>query len=212
MHTLYQTTKSNRGYVMLFSMLITAIILSVIIGIANVSFRQRQFTQQVTQSTRAFYAAETALECLTALDDRGDFGDLLNPATTTGFPSVPATCDTTTPSTQSTAYATSSGWVYDYDFTNSGTGIEVTPDPAIPMCARAQVIKYTEYDSDGIGGQDLSPAGTPLWLHTIRVWGYNVNCTDLASYFNDINNLLLQSPISAKLVERSLSYTYITEE
>jgi hypothetical protein len=217
---LLQKNKNN-GYVMLFSILITAIILSIIIGIANVSFRQRQFTQQVTQSTRAFYAAETALECLIALDSRGDFGDISNlpPGPP---PPIPADTDcdgdsffTSQSNIDNTTMPPS--WIYKYEaYGTSSYALPVSSDPSVPVCARAKVTKYDIFDvapgpPDGIQDTSPSPANTPLWLHSIEVWGYNVSCADLNQYYIDINGGSV-SPIANKLVERSLSYRYVTEE
>lgn len=209
------TSKNNQiGYVMLFSILITAIILSIIIGIANVSFRQQIFTRQVTDSTRAFYAAETALDCIKALDERGDFGNA--PSSTGGpTPSIDMYCDGSTVLTSNYYTVLPGGeWVYEYNTDGPATGLEVSPDnfsagttSDSPMCARAKITKYIDTGNQLFGLQ--------VYNHIIEVWGYNISCIDLDAHFDAINpasGTPTISPVANKIVERSLKYTYQTEE
>lgn len=224
----FSQTKKQDGFIILFSVLITAIILSVTLGIANVAFRQRIFTQQVTQSTKAFYAAETALECLVALDARGDFGQ--DPYPTSMPTSVNAYCNgLSTPSVSSSPtvgtgpycanepltspdYCPGGGLafgstVYDFDPVNfpSSTFIEVSDTGStLTGCARAKVTKY--YDT---GLSNL----TEKYKHVIQVWGYQVDCATLQTQLTFAANPVgpLGFGPTNNIVERSLSYTYESE-
>ncbi len=199
----YQKTTTQSGYVILFSILITAIILTIIIGIANVSFRQHQFTTQVTQSTKAFYAAETALECIQAIDNKGLFVyDITQPPA-----DVVLFCDVNTTPIIVNAPAGSPPYVYEFGYGNNGSLIEVSPNPTdFPMCARARVTKYEVAPT-----QPNPPNGLTRYLHTIQSFGYNVSCADLATHLDAIT-ANQPSPIANRLVERSLSYSYQSEE
>ncbi len=226
-------TKKQDGFIILFSVLITAIILSITLGVANVAFRQRIFTQQVTQSTKAFYAAETALECLVALDARGDFGQdpyptsmptdvnvYCNGITAPATPNVSNSpivgtgpyCADEDPMTSPT-YCPGGGLgvgstVYEFDPVNfsPSTFIEVSDTSgALTGCARARVTKY--YDT---GLSNL----TERYKHVIQVWGYQVDCATLEAQLT----FALSNPSSPlgfgptnNIVERSLTYTYESE-
>jgi hypothetical protein len=54
---------SDSGYALLFSVLLVAILLSITIGIANVAFKELNFTNTAKDSHVAFYAADTGGEC-----------------------------------------------------------------------------------------------------------------------------------------------------
>jgi hypothetical protein len=73
------------------------------------------------------------------------------------------------------------------------------------VLARARVTKF-----NNIG---VSPTNPPLsvYEHKIEVWGYNIDCVKLQDHFYFVNNGP-QSPYARFLVERSLTYTYQTEQ
>jgi hypothetical protein len=199
--------KNSNGYILLFSIILTSILLSIAIGMITMAVRQRIFTQQVNQSTRSFYSADTALECLTALDNRGDFGTL--PGVPAG--AVSATCAAdyqggavVTSTTPSPGPGGSS--IYEYDPALSGSAfLEIRNSNDSEVCARARVTKF-----NNIG---VSPTNPPLsvYEHKIEVWGYNIDCVKLQDHFYFVNNGP-QSPYARFLVERSLTYTYQTEQ
>lgn len=55
--------KQTRGYVILFTVLITSIILAIALGISNVAFREATFTIDARDSHYALFAADSAAEC-----------------------------------------------------------------------------------------------------------------------------------------------------
>ncbi len=199
-------TKNSGGYILLFSIILTSIMLSIVIGIITMSLRQRIFTQQVNQSTRSFYAADTGLECLIALDAAGYFGTLVAPATG----AVEAVCNGVYSGTTGTSFSTSPtvlpgvGTVFEYDAMAGSQFLQVANPDTQNVCARARVTKY-----NNLGASPIIPL--TIYEHKIEVWGYNVNCTVLHDHYLAIDAVLM-SPQSRFLVERSLTYTYQTEE
>ncbi len=71
---------NEKGFVMLFTVLIVSIILSLAIGIANIGYKQSLLSSIGKDSQIAFYAADAGMECA-----------LLYMAGT-GFPPGPITC------------------------------------------------------------------------------------------------------------------------
>jgi hypothetical protein len=65
------TTKNNKGYTLLFTVLVTSIILAIAIGISRVSFTEVLLSSVVREGAVALFAADTGLEC-------GLFNDLEN--------------------------------------------------------------------------------------------------------------------------------------
>ena len=55
--------KYNEGFVALFSVLIASIVLTMALGIANVSLKQMVLAGSVSDATRSFYAADSGIEC-----------------------------------------------------------------------------------------------------------------------------------------------------
>lgn len=60
-HSTIHTTKS--GFAMLFTVLVISIIMSLAIGIANVTFKQNLLSSIAKDSLIAFYAADAGVEC-----------------------------------------------------------------------------------------------------------------------------------------------------
>lgn len=203
--------KTQQGYILFFSMILTAIILSLLIGIATIAFRQRIFSQQVRQSTVSLYAADTALQCLIAADAAGRFGSV--PADLVGGPYLGFVyCNGGAGTTSGDTYSGPNGstiFLWDTDqhsgLSNNGFDlIEVVPaGSAVSACARGRITKFEDT------GQ-TNALGDPIYKHTIEVWGYNVACTDLQDHDAYISSGNV-SNIETILTERSLSYTYESE-
>lgn len=54
---------TQRGIALLFVILLTSVLLLVAIGISNVSYRELTFSIEAQDSDRAFFAADTGIEC-----------------------------------------------------------------------------------------------------------------------------------------------------
>ncbi len=60
---MYKNQKNNKGYTLLFAVLVSAIVLSVGISILNISKKEFLLASAARDSMAAFYAADSALEC-----------------------------------------------------------------------------------------------------------------------------------------------------
>jgi hypothetical protein len=56
-------SKNQTGFAMLFTVLIVSLILSIAIGISNLSFKQTVLSSLAKDSQISFYEADTAIEC-----------------------------------------------------------------------------------------------------------------------------------------------------
>ncbi|MEI8130494.1 MAG: hypothetical protein WCG55_03240 [bacterium] len=59
---------SEKGVALLFVILLTSVLLLVSIGITNISYRETTFSFEAQESDRAFFAADTGIECALYLD------------------------------------------------------------------------------------------------------------------------------------------------
>lgn len=70
------------GFVMLFAVVLSSIILAVTLGLANISLKEINFTTSAKNTNDAFFAADTGAEC--AL-----YYDLVGTSSAFGVPDVP---------------------------------------------------------------------------------------------------------------------------
>ncbi|MDQ3244759.1 MAG: hypothetical protein M3P22_00195 [bacterium] len=59
----FKRLKQNKGFALLFVIVISSIILSVALGLADVSYKEILFSTSNRVSNDAFYAADTGVEC-----------------------------------------------------------------------------------------------------------------------------------------------------
>lgn len=69
---IYSSLQKNKGYTLLFAVLVSSLVLSVGISILNISRKEFLLSSSARESTSAFYAADSALECAVYQDDRYD--------------------------------------------------------------------------------------------------------------------------------------------
>lgn len=115
----------EKGVALLFVILLTSVLLLVAMGITNIAYKEAAFSSQAKDSDRAFFAADTGIECALYLDGQGHFD-----GTATGTPScngyMPTLADIT------------------------GTGSYVFAVPLGTQCAEIAVNKnYTASDGSG---------------------------------------------------------------
>lgn len=55
--------KKNRGFVLLFAVTLSAILLSIALGVTNIAFRESKFGTNARDTNDAFFAADTGIEC-----------------------------------------------------------------------------------------------------------------------------------------------------
>lgn len=76
-----QNPKKNKAFVMLFSAVISSIILAIALGVANIALKELSFDTSAKRTNDAFFAADTAIEC--AL-----YYDLASDASAFGVPAI----------------------------------------------------------------------------------------------------------------------------
>lgn len=59
----YEAKGFRSGFVILFAVTISAILLSIALGVTNIAFREIKFSTSVKDSNDAFFAADTGIEC-----------------------------------------------------------------------------------------------------------------------------------------------------
>lgn len=63
--------KKNKGFVLLFSVMLSSIILAVALGVANIAYKEIRFSTSTKDTNNAFLAADTGTECA-LFNDRSD--------------------------------------------------------------------------------------------------------------------------------------------
>ena len=182
--------KKNRGFVILFSVLISALILLISSGIFNVVQKEVVLSSYARESQRAFYAADSVLECALYADIIGiGSPNPVTPFSTTSLADANFDCGGDTIS--STYLATSGGTQdYDYPFVFRYYNSYNVDDNS---CAYALIEKNTKTT-------DLTVIET-----RITAVGFNT-CTDSSGgYTGDTNIPDFNDPT---LLERRLSIIY----
>ncbi len=55
--------EKNKGFVVLFTVLIASVVLAMALGMANIALKQIVLTASSTDANKSFYAADTGVEC-----------------------------------------------------------------------------------------------------------------------------------------------------
>lgn len=63
--------KKNRGFVLLFAITLSSILLAIALGVANIALKEVKFGTSVRSSNDAFFAADTGIECALFNDKSG---------------------------------------------------------------------------------------------------------------------------------------------
>lgn len=74
--------KSSKGFVILFAVVLTSIILSVSLGLADITYKELSFGTSAKNTGDAFFASDTGIECALYYDFKlvqSPLGDLVNP-------------------------------------------------------------------------------------------------------------------------------------
>jgi hypothetical protein len=59
----YKIQKNNRGFVLLYVIVISSIVLAIAIGVTNIAFNEVKFSTSAKDTNDAFFAADTGVEC-----------------------------------------------------------------------------------------------------------------------------------------------------
>ncbi|MFM7088299.1 MAG: pilus assembly PilX N-terminal domain-containing protein, partial [Candidatus Paceibacterota bacterium] len=135
-----QKNKRKEGFVMLFAVVLTSIIMAIALGLAEMSLRAVSFSSTGPQSNEAFFAADTGAECALYYDLRG---------TKSFFGVDPASID----SLVAVATPNCAGTALDlYQGTDIGPWIFYLPNlgASRKSCARVTVTKSTSSDTTSI--------------------------------------------------------------
>lgn len=66
----------KKGFVLLFSVVLSSIILSIALGVTNIALKEINFSTSGVKSNEAFYAADTGIECALYYDLLPDVPDI----------------------------------------------------------------------------------------------------------------------------------------
>ena len=61
--TIIKKIKKNKGFVILFAVTLSAILLSIALGVANIALKEIKFGTSAKDTNDAFFAADTGAEC-----------------------------------------------------------------------------------------------------------------------------------------------------
>ena len=81
--------KENSGFALLFSVVLSSILLAVALGVSNIAYRESFFSTSAKESNEAFYAADTAAECVIYYDNF----DPANPSVLTSITTTSTYCN-----------------------------------------------------------------------------------------------------------------------
>jgi hypothetical protein len=156
----YKLKAEQRGVALLFAVLLTSMLLLVAIGISNIAYKELLFSGEARDSDRAFFAADTGVECALFLDKIAPntvFQDPTSPTVGSG------TCNTITFSTPTgtitgPAMPDSATYSFMIPISLSKTCVDVTVDKAMPDPMLVPGVTYTKISSVGYNLYPLTGA------------------------------------------------------
>ncbi len=173
-------THSQKGFVALFAVLLATVVLSISIGIANVSYKEVVLSSSAREANSAFFAADSGAECLLLHDLKlgqftaaGSFADIScfgqNPSDAFQFSPIEYENEGT-----EEAYA----FGYQFDLVDS--------------CARIELHKNVEENG--------------VFYTKIEAKGYNMSCTQMGTITSGtaIASRLVERAVRASYVERTI--------
>jgi hypothetical protein len=89
--TLYGAKGSRSGFVILFAVTISSILLSIALGVANVALNQLSFSTSARATNNAFFAADTGIECALLHDRSNDADNAFTGSASMNCAGVPVT-------------------------------------------------------------------------------------------------------------------------
>lgn len=70
-HAPYGAESSRSGFVILFAVMLSSIILAITLGVSNISIKEINFSTSAKNANDAFFAADTGVECALFYDKTG---------------------------------------------------------------------------------------------------------------------------------------------
>lgn len=129
-------SKNNKGFVLLFSVIVSAVIFFIGAGIFSISFKELLISSLSKESQKSIFAADAGVECGLQADTDGNFADPTAP--------LPFSCFGETIQPQSDGYSIVRFYV---PFTQDKTCARVTVIKSMVTTIYAQ--GYNKCDSDG---------------------------------------------------------------
>lgn len=162
-----RTRSSERGFVILFAVLIAAIVLAITIGIANIAFKEIRLSSIARDSHLAFFAADSGAECALYHDLRLGLFDADTPPA-----SVVINCDGISDVEAFQAIGSGNESIYQFVNSNFATGTfeisSVLPSGVtVQLCSSVTVKKHVPF---------VNRAGDSLLETQIDSFGYNGSC------------------------------------
>jgi len=148
-------TKDQKGYTLLFAVLVSALVLGVAVFILSLSTKQAQLSSAARNSVYSFYAADTGLECADAAYMSVNGSDHI----ATDITGVSITCNGVNKSLNGPAFVHAS---LGYPAFLQSDTVQQTPsgnldfplqnpgNPSAPPCVR--IVVYDGYDGPGSTG------------------------------------------------------------
>ncbi len=174
-------THSQKGFVALFAVLLATVVLSISIGIANVSYKEVVLSSAAREANSAFFAADSGAECMLLHDLKlgiftgpGPFPAIScfgqDPSDADQFSPIPYDNEGSTPS-----YA----FGYQYDLDDS--------------CARIELHKNVEENG--------------VFYTKIEAKGYNMSCAQMSTIASGtaIASRLVERAVRASYVEQVIT-------
>ena len=115
--------KKQKGYAILFTIVVTGIIISLTIGMTNIAFRHRVFSKEAVDSSKSLFAADTGLECALFHDSQGLFSDPANPEPVVDCAGLSMISD---------AIGSKVSFNFEYEMAGKNRCVEVSIDKNVP--------------------------------------------------------------------------------
>jgi Tfp pilus assembly protein PilX len=197
--------RTDSGYTLLFAMIVASIVLAIGVSLLTISRKEFDLSSSATQSSNAFYAADSGIGCAEYWNDNNEFdmsagspSDIYcsldgTPITVnvcyTGQPQCSDNSITPPPSTLDDLTHVAYEFTFYVPFSTDGTSNQ--------SCAAVDVKKYSYTDHD---------LGNAEHIYTdITSAGYNIGYNPRDSANNNISDCSSPSP---KKVNRTIELTY----
>lgn len=169
-----QNTRYKDGFVSLFAVLISLIILAITIGISNIAYKENVLAFSAREGSYAFFAADTGLECGLYQDSLGSV-----------FVSVPTNpnfdCADIQITPNQNVITGEYTFQFEIDMDNKSRCVEVSVDK--------DVLIDDLYNPD--------PAAPQISATRIYSNGYNINCADVDNILDIPNNRIVNRLLRA---------------
>jgi hypothetical protein len=183
-----QKGTSQKGFVALFAVLVSSILLLMALSISGVAYKEQLFSINAKSSQYSFTAADTGMECALYWDVKKDW---YNPSTLPPNPPENIICGGVNPELLGNI-STVSKFVYELDVYADVNG------RTIASCAVFSIDKNYDEDNDSVGESTK-----------IDSRGYNVECDNIDFGLSGTGDLQFANGVGARAVERYLGAVYL---